>query len=157
MTLGLELSASASRRPRPLLRTLVASWDASPPSTITPISSSFHWVSWWHGPSGKGPDRLLAAPVVAALMLLSLRYLWPAIGRDLKDVELAAGAAMAAAATALGWLGSSRDLGPHDGSGRLDLVPRLGAFGTPCTRISLVLSRWLGSRFKSLTQNTFPC
>ena len=56
-------------------------------------------------PERRGARRLIAAPVIAALMLLSLRYLWPAVGRDLKDVELAAGAAMAAAATALGWLG----------------------------------------------------
>ena len=108
-------------------------------------------------PERKGARRLLAAPVVAALMLLSLRYLWPAIGRDLKDVELAAGAAMAAAATALRLAGASRDLGPHDGSGRLDLVPRLGPLERRARVSRWFLSRWLGSRFKSLTQNTFPC
>ena len=60
-----------------------------------------------------------AAPVIAALLLLSLRQFWPSIGRDLKDVELAAGAAMAAAATALGWLWSRGVLGRLAGASAL--------------------------------------
>ncbi len=70
-------------------------------------------------PDREGSRRLIAAPVIAALLLLSLRYVWPSIGRDLKDVELAAGAAMAAAATALGWLWSRGTPGRIVGTGVL--------------------------------------
>ena len=70
-------------------------------------------------PERRDARRLIAAPVIAAAMLLSLRYLSPAIGRDLKDVELAAGAAMAAAAAAIGWLGTRGAGGRLVGGGLL--------------------------------------
>ena len=70
-------------------------------------------------PERRDARRLIAAPVIAAAMLLSLRYLSPAIGRDLKDVELAAGAAMAGAAAAIGWLGARGAVGRLVGGGLL--------------------------------------
>ncbi len=118
MALGLELSAPLRGGPGP---------SESVGAVLGRVSTFYDHAYIFLIPLGflvarperEGARPLLAGPVIAALMLLSLRYIWPAVGRDLKDVELAAGAAMAAAATALGWLGSRGTWGRVAGAGVL--------------------------------------